>query len=238
MPLPPPRNRHRPAEQPRRVSGRTDQLWGRLHLWDRFAAGQMSRGPATVDAGGPNSENGTLVRSQPSSPRRFRSRRRPTKCEVFPVKSWELLKEATERIGVKAVAARLNLSTALVYKWCQEPASEDPDASGARNPLDRLRTVYEATGDQRIINWMCAAANGFYVSNPQVTPGEHEEQLLNTTQRMVEDFGNLLSSISGSIEDDGLINGSEPDVIRQSWERLKSQAECFVVACEQGLYSG
>lgn len=153
------------------------------------------------------------------------------------MKSWDVLREACDRVGVKAVAAKLNLSTALVYKWCQEPPTEeDPDASGARNPLDRLHALYEATDDARIVNWFCNAARGFYVPNPEVKPGEHEEQLLNTTQRMVQDFGQLLSEISRGIEDDGLISSDEAERIRQSWEKLKSQAECFVVACERGLY--
>jgi hypothetical protein len=152
------------------------------------------------------------------------------------VKSWEVLREAADRIGVKALAARLNLSTALVYKWCQEPPSEDPGGSGARNPLDRLREIVDATGDARVINWLCHSAGGFFVQNPDVLPGATEEQLLSTTQRMVMDFGELLSALSSSIEDDGQISGREADRIREAWETLKNQAECFVVACERGMY--
>jgi hypothetical protein len=152
------------------------------------------------------------------------------------MKSWEVLREAADVVGVKMLAAKLNLSTALVYKWCQETAKEDPDSSGARNPLDRLREIYDVTKDQRVINWMCNAAEGFYVHNPAVDPGEIEEHLLATTQRVVEQFGNLLSHISRSIENDGQIVPDEADDIRQAWEKLKSQAECFVVACERGMY--
>ncbi len=152
------------------------------------------------------------------------------------VKSWEVLREAADRIGVKALAARLNVSTALVYKWCQEPPSELPTGSGARNPLDRLREIYEATQDPHVINWLCAAAGGFFVPNPRVEPGCREENLLNTTQRVVEEFGELLAAVSSSIEDDGHISKDEAGRIRQSWEDLKRRAECFVVACERGMY--
>jgi hypothetical protein len=162
-----------------------------------------------------------------------RPAKRKTGCSV---KSWEVLREAADRIGVKALAARLNLSTALVYKWCQEPARDDPGGSGARNPLDRLREIVDATGDARVINWLCNAAGGFFVQNPDVAPGETEEQLLSTTQRMVMDFGELLATLSRSIEDDGQISTPEADRIRQAWENLKTQAECFAVACEQGMY--
>ncbi len=153
------------------------------------------------------------------------------------MKSWDILREACERVGVKAVAAKLNVSAALVYKWCQEPPTEeDPDASGARNPLDRCRGLFDATGDSEIVNWLCRAADGFFVPNPRVRLGDTEEQLLGTTQRVVENFGHLLSDISRSIENDGVITEPEAETIRRSWETLKRHGESFVVACERGLY--
>lgn len=152
------------------------------------------------------------------------------------MKSWEILREAAEKVGVKALAAKLGLSTALVYKWCQESAKDDPAASGARNPLDRLREIYEVTQEPRVVNWLCSAAEGFFVKNPSVNPGEIEGQLLRTTQRVVEDFGEMLTAVSSSIENDGQITAEEADRIRQRWESLKTTAECFVVACERGLY--
>ena len=152
------------------------------------------------------------------------------------MKSWEVLREAADTVGVKMLAAKLNLSTALVYKWCQETSKQDPDSSGARNPLDRLKEIFDVTKDQRVINWMCHEAQGFYVPNPDVEPGATEEQVLTTTQRVVEEFSNLLSHVSRSIENDGQIMPDEADGIRQAWEKLKSGAECFVVACERGMY--
>jgi hypothetical protein len=152
------------------------------------------------------------------------------------VKSWEVLREAIERIGVKGVASRLNLSSALVYKWCQATAAEEPDGSGALNPLDRLRVICELTRDVRLVNWLCGAAGGFYVANPCVDPAELDEELLEATQRVVNDFGQLLTDVSQSIENDGQITTGEAERIRRSWEDLKSQAESFVVGCERGLY--
>ena len=153
-------------------------------------------------------------------------------------KSWEVLREATDRVGIKAVAARLKVSSALVYKWCQEPPAADLlPGSGARNPLDRLRLVYEATQDERIVNWLCQVASGFFVPNPPNKPGDREEELLGTTQRVVQDFGELLGSISRSIENDGVISQPEAESIREAWEKLKSKTECFVCACEKGIYA-
>lgn len=153
------------------------------------------------------------------------------------MKSWEVLRSASADIGIKALAAKLNLSQALVYKWCQEPPSEEfPDASGARNPLDRVSAIYQATRDPAVINYLCRVADGFFVANPEAQPTAPEERLLNSTQRMVHEFSGLLTEISNGYEDDGLISEAEADRIRQSWERLKSQAEQFVVSCEQGVY--
>ncbi len=153
------------------------------------------------------------------------------------MESWELLREATEGVGVKAVAARLGVSAALVYKWCQEPRSADLEASGAPNPLDRLKTLYEVTRDPRLVNWLCNVAGGFFVPNPTAKRTDRDEQLLGITQRVVEDFGNLLSQVSRSIENDGRIEPEEAERIRRAWELLKSHAECFVVACERGQYA-
>jgi len=155
---------------------------------------------------------------------------------VGGVKSWEVLREAAEKVGVKALAAKLGLSSALVYKWCQESGKDDPGASGARNPLDRLKEIYDITRDPRVINWICHEADGFYVKNPAVTPGAAESHLLGTTQRIVEDFGEMLTATSRSIENDGQISAEEADRIRECWESLKTTAECFVVACERGMY--
>ncbi|MEP0847158.1 MAG: hypothetical protein HRF50_10120 [Phycisphaerae bacterium] len=152
------------------------------------------------------------------------------------MKSWQVLRDAIERVGVKAVASNLNLSTALVYKWCQESPREDPAASGARNPLDRLRRIYELTHDERLIQWLCATAGGFFVRNPTVATGSREQRLLDSTQKVVEDFGEMLTAVSQSIQNDGQITPQEAERIRREWDNLKSQAECFVVACERGLY--
>ncbi len=152
------------------------------------------------------------------------------------MKSWEVLREAADRIGVKALAARLHVSTALVYKWCQEPPGDEVGGSGARNPLDRLAEIYDATRDPRVINWLCHRAGGFFVSNPEVEPGQQQEQLLGATQQVVNHFSHLLDAVSRSIANDGQITADEAEQIREAWERLKRQAEMFVVACERGLY--
>src|SRR5215213_8425367 len=83
------------------------------------------------------------------------------------MKSFEVIRQAVDEPGVKAVAAALRVSPALVYKWCEPPAEEgDPDQSGAKNPLDRVREMYLLTKDIRLIRWLCNEADGFFVSDP------------------------------------------------------------------------
>jgi len=141
-----------------------------------------------------------------------------------------------EEIGVKAVAARLRLSPALIYKWCQEHDSADPEASGARNPLDRLADIVRETNNRDVVNWLCHEAGGFFVSNPQEPKGCISTELLVHTQQLVGEFSLLLSTVTGSIEDDGEIVAAEADKIRAAWEALKQSAEQFTTACERGAY--
>ena len=153
------------------------------------------------------------------------------------MQSYEVLREAVDEVGAKALAAELRLSPALVYKWCQESSRADPDASGARNPLDRLADVIRVTGSRDVVNWLCHEADGFFVSNAHVSQSGIETDLLVNTQKLVQDFSQLLLTVTRSIEDDVKIEPTEADRIRRSWEQLKSSAEAFTVACERGLYS-
>ena len=152
------------------------------------------------------------------------------------MQSHEVLKRAADRIGVKALAAALRLSPALIYKWCQEWDPEDPDAGGARNPLDRVADIVRETHDQEVVNWLCHEAGGFLVSNPNSPPPDVSTELLVNTQRLVQEFSELLLTVTRSIEDDGEIEPAEADRIRDAWELLKATVEAFTVACERGVF--
>ena len=149
-------------------------------------------------------------------------------------KSHEVLRDAARELGIKAVAADMGLSRSLVYKWC-EPKLDDL-GSGSDNPLDRIRRFHEITRSHEVIQWICELAGCYPVRNPAVAAGAPPEPVLRITQRILSDFSALLDKVSRSIEDDGVIDGGEANVIRNRWEDLKMAAESFVVACEQGLY--
>lgn len=152
------------------------------------------------------------------------------------MRSNEVLRETAENVGAKALAAELRLSPALIYKWCEQADPHDPDASGTRNPLDRLSDIVRLTGHIPVVNWLCHEANGFFVHNPSTDCDDIGTDLLQSTQHLVMAFSRLLREVSESVADDGAIDPVEADRIRLDWERLKTTAETFVVACERGVY--
>ncbi|HEX8340290.1 MAG TPA: phage regulatory CII family protein [Tepidisphaeraceae bacterium] len=155
------------------------------------------------------------------------------------MKSHEVIKNAVEEPGVKAVAATLKVSAALVYKWCEPPADPgDPDQSGARNPLDRVRDLYTVTRDIRLVRWLCNQAGGFFVANPAPADKSHgrDHAFYVQTRGLVRDFSHLLDTVTESVEDDQSVDDHEAEQIRQRWEDLKANLEHFVTLCETGHF--
>jgi hypothetical protein len=155
------------------------------------------------------------------------------------MKSYEVIRKATDEPGVKAVAGALKVSAALVYKWCEPPeGADDPDASGAKNPLDRVREMYEITKDIGLIRYLCNEAGGFFIANPRLPlPGRSlDENIFAETRGMVREFSELLDTVTESLEKTPGIQLDEAADIRQKWEDLKACVEQFVRGCEAGFY--
>lgn len=150
------------------------------------------------------------------------------------MKSNEVLKQTFKDKGVKFIAQELNLSTSLVYKWCHDKDSET--SPGADNPLDRLQAIIDCTGNTTALHWLCQSNGGFFVPNPS-----HGSQLsgpvLGATQKLLGEFSELLAAVSDSYQNDGVIDTAEARDIRKEWEDLKTLAEQFVLACEDGAYN-
>ena len=118
----------------------------------------------------------------------------PLRVQLRRMKSYEVIRKAVDEPGVKAVAAALRVSPALVYKWCEPAAGEDdPEQSGAKNPLDRVREMYALTKDIRLVRWLCNEAGGFYCADPVPDPNKSiDESIFGETRGMVRDFSELL----------------------------------------------
>lgn len=150
------------------------------------------------------------------------------------MKSHEILREAVDEVGAKHVAFDLRVSSSLVYKWCSPPG--DIDASGARNPLDRVVEICQSARSRRPVEWLCGQLGGYFVESPDVEPEEMDAGYLHHTQELVARFSKLLDVISSSISNESRVDASEADEIRRQWRELQSHGEGFVRACEMGTF--
>ena len=149
------------------------------------------------------------------------------------VQSHEVLREVLKSTSAKQIAADLNLSLSLVYKWAEAP---DPKATNpSYNPLDRVDQLYQSTQDLRILHWQCERAGGFFIKNPRNTH-PHPDYLIPATNQIVQEFADLLSVVSGAASDNA-ISADEARKIRKRWEQLKSVTETFVACCENGNFT-
>jgi hypothetical protein len=145
------------------------------------------------------------------------------------MESHELLREVFETKPAKEVSDDLQLSTSMVYKWAQPAANE----GGIGNPLDRIEALINSTGDQRIVQWICQRAGGFFITNPQHAP--HPYFLIPATNQIVQEFADLLAVVATAAADNKITSAEAKD-IRGRWEELKSVTEGFVASCENGNF--
>lgn len=134
-----------------------------------------------------------------------------------------------QKTSPKAVAAELGVSLSLVYKWAEKPTD---CGSGSKNPLDRLLQIIDLSGDTGIVEWLCRQQSGHFVIDPPVS-AEKPAHVLPATQEIIGQFSDLLTRITDAA-DDHSVTKEEADEIRQCWDKLKSYAEGFVRACENG----
>lgn len=148
------------------------------------------------------------------------------------MQSHEVLREVFERTSPKQIAADLDLSLSLVYKWAEPPV---PDGPPTGNPLERIAALYRATQDERMLQWLCQQAGGFFIRNPKVHHA-HPDFLIPATNQIVQEFADLLAVIATAAADNQ-ISAKEAKTIRARWEDLKSVTETFVACCEQGNFA-
>jgi hypothetical protein len=179
------------------------------------------------------------------------------------MQSHELLREVFQKCSAKQVAADLGLSLSMIYKWAEPPlpgygaSSADEGGpvapnparagaggpvapkrseggSGTVNPLDRIEQLLRSTGDQRLVQWICQRAGGFFILNPK-TNKPHPSYLIPATNEIVQEFADLLAVIASAAADNQ-ITQKEAASIRARWEELKTVTEGFVACCEEGNF--
>jgi hypothetical protein len=144
------------------------------------------------------------------------------------MESHEILREVFQRTSPKHAAGELGLSLSMLYKWAEPPAQK----SGAANPLDRVARLVQCSGDERILQWLCQQAGGFFIKNPK-TGKPHPAFLVPAMNNVVQDFADLLAAMAEAAHD-SRVTAEEAKSIRARWEVLKSVAEEFVMGCEEG----
>jgi hypothetical protein len=149
---------------------------------------------------------------------------------LFTMESHEVVREALERGSPKEIAADMGVSLSLVYKWAQTG-----EGSGALNPLDRILRLYELTGHDHLLQWLCMRAGGVFVKNPPSRCRKGFE-VMPATQEIVQQFANLLASISQAAADNSICETEAAD-IRHVWDELKRFTEGFVRCCEEGDFA-
>ncbi len=149
------------------------------------------------------------------------------------MQSHELLRSVYDTGNPKQIAADLSLSLSLIYKWA-EPTTET--GSGATNPLDRIDALVQSSKDDRIVQWICQRAGGFFIRNPKAV-WPHPPDLIPATNQVVQEFADLLAVVASAAADNQ-ISPSESKTIRARWEDLKTATECFVRCCEEGNFDG
>ena len=109
------------------------------------------------------------------------------------MKSHEVLKSVVEGVGTKQIAHDLRISTSLVYKWCAEQPSElGEDGSGARNPLDRLVSLFESTGDREPVEWLCTQIGGYFVESLEPGTTKVDAEYIQQTHMLVAEFSDTV----------------------------------------------
>jgi len=147
------------------------------------------------------------------------------------MESFEVIREVLKKTSAKQVAADMQLSLSLIYKWAEVP--EGDPSSSTNNPLDRVGQLIRSTKDARIAQWVAEQAGGFYIRNPQNLPPN--QALVPLTNGIVQEFADMLATIAIS-SSDSVITKEEAKKIRARWEELKSVTEGFVHAAESGSF--
>lgn len=144
--------------------------------------------------------------------------------------SHEVMREVLKNTSAKQIAAEMNLSLSLIYKWAEPP--EDESGSGASSPLDRVGQLVRITGDTHVAQWVCEQADGFFIRNPHNLPATG---VMPATNDIVQEFADMLATIAHASADN-TISKEEAKTIRRRWEELKTVTEGFVKAAEGGNF--
>ena len=80
------------------------------------------------------------------------------------MESYEVLRQAFKKVGCKTVAQELRLSVSLVHQWSRGNHGH----SEAVNPLERMAQLVALTGNDELLDWLCAQRGGRFVRRSEM----------------------------------------------------------------------
>ncbi len=145
------------------------------------------------------------------------------------MKAHEVFQRVYERKSPKELAGVTGLSVSTLHKWAETGESH------RTNPLELVSLVTHATGDLILVEWTCREANGFFVKNVTAAPTNVAMELLPAVGRLTEGVAEFEKCVA-QVEMHGEASNMHSKNLRAAWEVLKSAGECFVAACERGVF--
>ena len=147
------------------------------------------------------------------------------------MESYEVLRKAFKPVGCKRVAQELQVSLSLVHQWSRGHHGQ----SDAMNPLERTAQLVALTGNDELLEWLCAQRGGFFVKNTAPKPSPQKLELIAAECELVKDCGALLAESFQAVAAKDL-SPAKVSLVRANWEKLKAVAERFVRLLEAGRF--
>jgi hypothetical protein len=142
------------------------------------------------------------------------------------MKSQDVLREVLADSNIKQVAAELGVSVSLLHKW-QEGAEHQV------NPAERLAVLTRVTRDRRLLEWLCAEADGFFVRNVPVKVSPPADWPA-ASGAVLKDLGQVQMALAETLAQPE--SAARTAVLRRHWQALKSHLERLVRTLEQGQF--
>jgi len=142
------------------------------------------------------------------------------------MESFEVFQEIFSKCSPKILAPELGLKEPSVYKWSAQGELR-------LNPLDRIVSVMQTSGNLLPLHWLCEQFGGYFVHNPEIK-NIKPRPLTPAQNKLVHEFAQMLAFIASEVEKNSL--GKDVNKVRKRWEELKSVTESFVVGCEKGTF--
>ena len=155
-------------------------------------------------------------------------------ANVPNMSSKELLHEVLRRNCVRNIAAETGLTSSMIYKWMEEGESH------RANPLERSAALMRATADDRVIQWLCAQRDGFFVRNPVVAASRAANaslaklDLTQAEHTIQRNIGELELALVDALEKPD--SWSRVEKLGACWEVLKSSGERLVRTLKHGEF--